>query len=115
MSDSLNPIPLPDLSYLRDMTGGDEAFIKEIITIFLDEVPNMLVTMKESADSGDHDKLKFVTHKLITQLTYVGILSVISDVKLINTESREMKDLNERVDKVINIVNYSIDNLKKMI
>ena len=115
MSYSLNTIPLPDLSYLREMTGGDEVFIKEIITIFLDEVPNMLTTMRESAYSGDHDKLKFVTHKLITQLTYVGILSAISDVKIINKESREMTDLNERVDKVVNIVQYSIDNLKKMI
>jgi hypothetical protein len=115
MSNSLNTVPLPDLSYLREMTGGDEAFIKEIITIFLDEVPGMLVSMKENANSGNHDKLKFVTHKLITQLTYVGILSAISDVKIINKESKDLKDLNERVDKVINIVNNSIDNLKKMI
>lgn len=108
-------IPIPDLTKLRDMTAGDEESFKEVISIFLEDVPQMLVAMKESADSGDHDRLKFVTHKLITQLSYVGIFSAIPDVKLINSGSTKMNDLPERIDRITDIVNYSIDYLKKIV
>ena len=107
--------PIPDLSYLRDMTDGDEESFKEVIAIFLDEAPNLMKLMKDSADSGDNDNLKFSTHKLITQLTYVGITSVIPDVKIINTGSSKMDDLKERVDRIIRVVDFSMIYLKTLI
>lgn len=107
--------PIPDLSYLRDMTDGDEESLKEVISIFLDEAPRLMKLMKESADSGDHDSLKFSTHKLITQLTYVGITSVVPDVKLINTGSSKMSDLHERVDRIIRVVEHSMVYLRTLI
>ena len=110
-----NKIPLPDLTYLKEMADGDETFIREIIKIFLEEGPVMLRSMKETADSGDHDRLKLVTHKLITQLTSVGILTAVPDVKRINKGSRDMIDLNETVDRILKISNVSIEHLKTMI
>jgi len=110
-----NKIPLPDLTYLKDMADGDEAFIKEIIKIFLEEGPVTLQSMKDCADSGDHDRLKLVTHKLITQLTSVGILTAVPDVKRINKGSRDMVDLKETVDRILKIANVSIEHLKTMI
>ncbi len=107
--------PIPDLTYLRDMTDGDEESLKEVISIFVDEAPRLMKLMQESADSGDHDSLKFSTHKLITQLTYVGITSVIPDVKLINTGSSKMSDLKERVDKIVRVVEHSMIYLKTLI
>jgi len=107
--------PIPDLTYLRDMTDGDEESLKEVISIFLDEAPRLMQLMKESADSGDHDSLKFSTHKLVTQLTYVGITTVIPDVKLINTGSSKMSDLKERVDKIVRVVEHSMIYLKTLI
>lgn len=115
MVDSINTFPLPDLTYLREMAVGDEAFFKEIINIFIEDAPIMLNAIKESAESGDHDQLRLITHKLIPQLTFVGILSAIPDVKEINKESKEMNDLTERIDRLTKLVNYSIENLKKMI
>lgn len=108
-------IPLPDLSYLKDMTDGDEESLKEVIAIFLEEAPRLMKLMKDSAIAEDHDQLKFLTHKLITQLTYVGINSVVPDVKLINTGSTKMNDLNERIDKIIKVVDFSVVYLKTLL
>jgi hypothetical protein len=110
-----NKIPLPDLTYLKTMADGDETFIREIIKIFLEEGPVMLKSMKDCAEAGDHDKLKLVTHKLITQLTSVGIVTAVADVKRINKGSRDMVDLNETVDRILKISNVSIEHLKTMI
>jgi len=107
--------PIPDLSYLRELTEGDEESMKEIISIFLEEAPKLMIMMKESAEANDHEKLKFATHKLITQLTYVGVNSIVPEVKLINSGSVNMKDLDERIDRIIIVIENSITYLKGLI
>lgn len=110
-----NNFSVPDLTYLREMSGGDESFIKEIIGLFIEDCPSMLKAIQESAAAGDHEKLRILTHKLVPQLTFVGILSVISDVKEINKESREMNssDLAEKIARLTEIVNLSIEYYKE--
>jgi len=108
-------MPVPDLTYLRSVTGDDKDAIKEVITIFIETAPEMLTSLKNSALAGNHEQLRAITHKFIPQLVYVGILSVITDVKIINSESKEMNDLMQRVEKIIKIVNNSIDYLKNII
>ncbi len=117
MQDSIDnqKYPIPDLSYLRELTDGDEDAMKEIISIFLDEAPKLIKMMKESAEAKDHEKLKFATHKLITQLTYVGVNSIVPEVKLINSGSVNMKDLNERIERIILVIENSITYLKGLI
>ena len=107
--------PKPDLTYLKDMADGDENFIREIIEIFLRNGPESLVLMREYALSGNHEKLKFVAHKLLPELTFVGILSAIPDVEKISLESDQMNDLPIALNRVILIINSGIDELRKMI
>src|ERR1035437_10180931 len=61
--------PLPDLTYLEEMAGGDEAFVHEIITYFLENGPHLLNLLRESALSGDQENLHFAAHKLLPQLS----------------------------------------------
>ncbi|HON55202.1 MAG TPA: Hpt domain-containing protein [Bacteroidales bacterium] len=117
MQDSIDnqKYPIPDLSYLRELTDGDADSMKEIISIFMDEAPKLIKMMKESAEVKDHEKLKFATHKLITQLTYVGINSIVPEVKLINSGSVKIKDLDDRIDRIIRVIENSITYLKGLI
>lgn len=110
-----NNIPLPDLTYLNKMADGDQSFVKEIVNIFLEACPPMLSSLKESAEKGDHENLRQISHKLITQLSSVGILSAINDVKRINKGSKDMPDLVETVDRIIKISNHGIHHLKTMV
>lgn len=107
--------PLPDLTYLNEMAGGDEVFVKEIITNFLENGPRLLNLMRESALSGDLEKLNFTVHKLIPQLTFVGILAAIPDVEKIENERGLLDDLSVVIERAIKIINYGIEDLKKMI
>lgn len=106
---------LPDLTYLNEMAGGDELFVKEIINYFLNNSPALLKLMKESALSGDFEKLYFTVHKLLPQLTFVGIMAAIPDVQRIKNESKQMNDLLEVVDRVIKTINKGTEDLRKMI
>lgn len=114
LTDSIK-YPLPDLTYLKEMAGDDEVFVKEIITHFLENGPGLLNLMRESALSGDHEKLHFTVHKLLPQLTFVGILAAIPDVAKIERESKLMNDLSVNIERAIKTITYGIEDLKKMV
>jgi len=107
--------PAPDLSYLNALADGDEAFVKEMITLFLDTVPELFKTLRECTMSGDFEKLRFAAHKLLPELTIVGILAAIPDVSKIENECRQLNDLPVVVERAISIINYGIDDLRKLI
>jgi len=116
--DHLNGVvnyPLPDLTYLRDMAENDESFVNEIITHFLENGPESLSSMRQSALAGDNEKLRFTAHKLLPQLTFVGILAAIPLVSKIESESKNGQDLSDITERAIRIINYGIEDLKKMI
>lgn len=107
--------PLPDLTYLEEMAGGDEAFVHEIITYFLENGPRLLNLLRESALSGDQENLHFAAHKLLPQLTFVGILAAIPDIEKIENDYKHMDDLSVVIERAIRIINFGIEDLKKMI
>jgi HPt (histidine-containing phosphotransfer) domain-containing protein len=108
-------IPIPDLQYLKQMIGDDQEVLKEVLTIFIEEMPTMLRNLRESSESRDHDRLKSISHTMITELSTLGITSVLNDVKAINKGSREMRDMDETIDRIIRAVTFSIEYFKTLI
>ncbi len=107
--------PPPDLTYLKEMADGDESFFNEIITYFVESCPDSLRSMREFALSGDHEKLGFLAHTILPQLTFVGILAAIPFFEKIERDSKLNDDLFVELERAIIIINYGIDDLKKMI
>ena len=107
--------PPPDLTYLYELAQGDEAFIKEMLTYFVDKSPDLLNSIKECVLIGDHVRLKFLAHALLPQLSIVGILAAIPDMEKIESESKLMNDLNVVIDRAITTIKYGIEDLKKRI
>jgi HPt (histidine-containing phosphotransfer) domain-containing protein len=120
MSDSFESVNLrsgytDELMYLKEMADNDESFVKEIITHFLRNGPELLSSMRQSALAGDNLKLRFAAHKLLPQLSFVGILAAIPFVSKIEEESKTGNDLSDLTERAIKIINYGIEDLKKMI
>jgi HPt (histidine-containing phosphotransfer) domain-containing protein len=107
--------PPPDLTYLNELAQGDEAFVKEMLTYFVEKSPELLISMKGYALTGDHDRLKFLVHSLLPQLSIVGILAAIPDMEKIESESKLMEDLNVVIERAITTIKYGIEDLKKKI
>ncbi len=107
--------PRPDLTYLKDMADGDESFVTEIISHFLEYGPELLNSMRQSALAGDNEKLRFDAHKLLPQLTFVGIVAAIPLVTKIENESTTNRNLSAITERAVMIINKGIEELKKMI
>jgi HPt (histidine-containing phosphotransfer) domain-containing protein len=105
----------PNLTYLNELADGDEIFIKEIITYFVKNSPETLLSIKENALSGDYKKLRSEVHKLLPQLTCVGILAAIPYFEKIERECNLNDSFFVELERAIKIINHGVEDLKKMI
>jgi len=97
------------------MVGDDTETLKEIISIFIEESPETLKSLRESVESRDFERLKSVTHSLATELAMLGVTSIVNDVKIISKSGSEMDNLDETVDKIVKTVVYSVEYFKTII
>ncbi|WP_103665440.1 Hpt domain-containing protein [Gracilimonas amylolytica] len=62
-----------DLSYLENMSGGDNAMIVEMIELFLQETPLHLDNLKEADQNSQWNKVASEAHKIKPIMLYVGL------------------------------------------
>jgi len=56
-------VPL-DLEALRKQVGGDELFVRNLIELFLADVPGRIQTLRRAVAEGDEQRIQFEAHNL---------------------------------------------------
>ncbi|MEQ8706195.1 MAG: PAS domain S-box protein [Phaeodactylibacter sp.] len=69
---SSSPVQI-DLTYLNEFSGGDQAFIKEIIQTFLEEAPANVVRLSEGLSQEDWDTVYRMAHQLKPNYMMLGM------------------------------------------
>lgn len=64
-----------DLTYLKEFSGGDKAFVKEMISLFVNEAPNQTVLLKEYLDNQEWIKLSKLAHRMKPNFQMLGMES----------------------------------------
>jgi PAS domain S-box-containing protein len=62
-----------DLEYLKNMSGNNQEFIKEMLQTFVQSIPNSLREMEDALNLSDFAKLARVTHQIKPSMTLLGI------------------------------------------
>ena len=52
---------------------GDEPLLRELVQIFLDEVPHQLANLQQAIEAGDGDKIERTAHSLKGELSCLGL------------------------------------------
>lgn len=65
--------PVFDLSYLNELSGGDQEFRLEMIEIFVDEVPQEISLINQNLEEENWDGVKFYVHKLKSKIRIIGL------------------------------------------
>ena len=107
--------PLPDLSLLQGLAEGDDDFIKEIITLFLKHGPIILASIEEAAAAADYNTLRLNAHKLLSDLSILGITSAIKDVEIIEKQAAQKIISTQKIKSVTEAISLGIEDLKQMI
>jgi PAS domain S-box-containing protein len=110
--------PLYDLSKLTDIAKGNETFIKKMVQLFIDQVPDAVNEIKHAFAAGDLGTVKSVAHRIKPSISSLGIVSIKEDIRNIELNTVELHaagqltKLISRIDAVINTVVLDLENRK---
>jgi HPt (histidine-containing phosphotransfer) domain-containing protein len=61
-----------DLNYLKEISGGDEVFVNELIEYFVLNTPDILNKLKSHFNDKDFDNLGYQAHKFSSNVSFLG-------------------------------------------
>ncbi|MEX0723268.1 MAG: Hpt domain-containing protein [Gracilimonas sp.] len=92
-----------DLSYLEDMTGGDNEVMKEMIDLLIEETPKHLEKIKGAYRDRNWTALRAEAHKVKPMFLYVGLIELNEFCKQIEenaNNAQDLDDMQELIDKL---------------
>lgn len=104
-----------NLAYLRTLSNGDKGFIKEMLTLFIEQTPDMLTRMSKYLELKDWKSLSNVAHKMKPSVMFVGLKEIETDLKKIEDYAAERKnteDIPAMLNRVTAVCTEAIDELK---
>ena len=64
------------LETLLETTGGDPAFLAELIDSYVDDTPQLLAVIRRAVDAGDGEELRRAAHTLKSNSATFGALTL---------------------------------------
>ena len=65
-----------DLEYLNEMADGEDAFTINIISVYLNQIPNDVTALDEAIAAGDDEQIVFYAHKLKGSFNFIGCVQL---------------------------------------
>ena len=79
MKDAEKNDKVTDLGYLQLVSKGDQAFVRQMINIFLEENPKEVDRLEKAVSEKNYDGIRSAAHKLKSGIPFVGLNHVIED------------------------------------
>ncbi len=113
--DANNELPGPDeklynLDKVKEISRGNEAFVKRMIHIFSERLPGILAQIKDAYNSKDYKKVYDLAHLLKPSIDNMGIVAIkrnirnIEDLAIENPSSELLLENINKIDIVLMIV-----------
>lgn len=109
---------LYDLTMIRSVSGGDPAFLKKMILLFIDTVPQNVKELVESGHSANWDQAARMAHKLKSTVDSMGIKSLREDIRTVEANAKSKTDLQNipvLIAHIDRVVKECIDQLREEI
>ncbi len=102
---------LYDLTSLKEISRGNEAFVKKMLHLFIEQVPAALSEINNSFEQSDFLAIKKAAHRIKPSIDSLGINSLKSVVRQIETLALE----NKHSEELTRLLQQFNSNLKKVI
>lgn len=106
-----------DLSYLKNMSGGNNEIIREMITIFNEQSREYIRDMQKYLDEKDYSMLGKLAHKAKSSVAIMGMNDLAADLKTLEINTKEEKEVETYpafVEKFVNTTKQAIAELEKI-
>jgi len=114
--DSTGNIPKINLSYLKRIAEGNDAFVIEMIEMFLNRTPVALEQMNDCFRKQNWEELRKIIHRIKPSFAYVGmqeIQSKLASIELWNDESEDQKIVSDLIHDIETGSKTAFDQLRK--
>jgi PAS domain S-box-containing protein len=105
-----------DLSYLRQLSNGDNKFIGEMLNLFIEQTPDALNRMTKALEIKDWKTLGNAAHKMKPSIMFVGLKEIEADLRDLEhfaSESSNIEQIPPLLDKVKTACLAAIEELKE--
>jgi len=80
-----------DLTYLREMSGGNKDLVREMITIFNTQVKEFARDMDDLLEKKEYELLGKLAHKAKSSISIMGMNDLAVELKTLENLAREGK------------------------
>ena len=105
-----------NLSKVYALSDNDPEFVNQILTLFVNEIPEDLEEIKEGIKKKDHKHAYAYAHKIKPSLDLLGLKVAFEEILQIEAWTKtegETKEIKETFKSVKNQVDDAIKELKK--
>jgi hypothetical protein len=100
---------LYNLQGLREMSGGDNEFVTQVIQMTLEDLPQVIEGLHQGVENQNWNMVFQVAHKIKPTMQTIGVNPDIwNNILLINDYTKNLKNLNE-IPKLVELL---MENLK---
>ena len=106
----------PKLDYLKELSGGDQSFINEILELFITEAPQSVEHALSYLQQKNFDMLRITVHKLKSSVQVVGGYHLTNLIQEIESTSKETAkhDILQQMLSVLNTgIHHMVGHLSK--
>lgn len=107
---------LYDLTMIRSVSGGDPAFIKKMILLFIETVPLNVRELVDAAAAQNWEQVAKMAHKLKSTVDSMGIKAIHADIRKVEADAKAHQNLDHlphMVRQVETVVSLCIRQLHK--
>jgi CheY-like chemotaxis protein len=115
-TESIPTEKLYDLTMIHGLSGGDEAFIRQMVELFIDTMPASTEELQTTLDKKQWEAMGKLAHKLKSTTGSMGMDSIKEEVRAVEQNCKKNENLEETpvlVKKVILVINQTVAQLKK--
>jgi HPt (histidine-containing phosphotransfer) domain-containing protein len=105
-----------NLAKVYAISDSDAAFAKQIVVLFLEEVPEEIKNIREGLREKDHKKVYSAAHKIKPTLDLLGMDLAYEDVIAVESWSKaegKKKEIKDVVKSLKDLVGLTVKELKK--
>lgn len=98
---------LYDVAGINAVAGGDEAFVKSMIQLFLENIPLQSKELITACAEKNWERVYFLSHKMKASIVLVNITDIIKEIKAIEINAKTLQQLEtlpalvKQVDEVV--------------
>jgi HPt (histidine-containing phosphotransfer) domain-containing protein len=95
---------LINLDDLYALARGNQEFIQEMISIFLEQNPEDTKALQDAAKSANYQQLRSIAHRMKTSVGFMGmksLLSPLSEIELLAEKNESIEVIRKKTDSLI--------------